>query len=388
MNTPFLLSLILGFLESAYAELNPLQDPPPPVYRKVKASDFLVEFILFLVLTIYILVHWNGDRKNKENARKWMRATLDIWEDNFTLVGDGQGHKLIRDGTRDYIFYASGRKYVENVYAYLELVARNDLVSYFVHQRQGIRLHDRVKFQVTLNAADLDSFIFAILPKKSVLDILKERWDLNHFAKSLTVPGFPLKEFYSLYGDVPEVLDGLLSNKKILSGLYGFIGLSLDSKELDKATFSSLEEWTLSDLPRNKPEKMEDLKNAKKVMTIVFRLPSLTLSTQELKPVLDEMSYFIMDVLDFLGESGRLSVEGKIKSKKIRIDVENSILKAQEEEIKQKLYEKKIKEKKAKQEAVSKLSTEEQRKFDEKERKKEQKKAQKKMMSKGKVVMK
>ena len=308
-----MLSLLFMVIGVVYgnSDSDPLQDAPPsPVYRQFKATDFIGEFILFLLLTIYILTHWNGDRKNKEYARKWMRATLSIWEDNFTLVGDGQGHKLIRDGTRDYIFYASGRKYVENVYASLELVARNDLLSYFVHQQQGIRLHDRVKFEITCNANDFDSFVFAILPKKSVSEILKDRWDLNHFAKPCSLPGFSLKDFYSLYADVPEILDSLLSNRKILGALYRFLGLTLDSKDFEDALPSSLlEEWTVSDLPRTKPEKMEDLKNVKKIMTIVFRLPSLVASIEELKPKLDEMSYFIMDVLDFMGECGRLSNE-------------------------------------------------------------------------------
>lgn len=58
-----------------------------------------------------------------------------------------------------------------------------------------------------------------------------------------------------------------------------------------------------------------------------------------------------------------------------------------EEERKEELQAKKIQDKRARAEAATKLSPEEQRKFEEKERKREAKKAQSKMMKRGKLVM-
>jgi hypothetical protein len=92
-----------------------------PTYRPLVFQDFYVEMILGFIVLVYVLVQLRGSKMNRELARKWMRGTLSLWEKNFAQVGDEMGHKLMKDGPSDYIFYASGRRYVRHVYGFIEV---------------------------------------------------------------------------------------------------------------------------------------------------------------------------------------------------------------------------------------------------------------------------
>ena len=102
----------------------------PLEYAPLDLSDFYLEFVLGFVLVVYLLSHFRGSRVNKELARKWMRVGLPLWEQQFALVGDDAGHKLIKDSPRDYIFYATGRRHVVNVYGFLEVSFKSLTISW------------------------------------------------------------------------------------------------------------------------------------------------------------------------------------------------------------------------------------------------------------------
>lgn len=97
--------------------------PPvkPLVYRPFAISDFTLELSLASAFLIYLMVFYQGSRKNKDLARTWLRSTLGIWTLQFAQIGDGQGHKLVKDGPRDYVLYATGRKYVAHAYGFLHV---------------------------------------------------------------------------------------------------------------------------------------------------------------------------------------------------------------------------------------------------------------------------
>ena len=109
----------------ATSEKNPplFSTPPaqPLAYRPFSISDFTLELSLASAFIIYLMVFYQGSRKNKDLARTWLRSTLGIWTLQFAQLGDGQGHKLIKDGPRDYVLYATGRKYVSHVYGFLHV---------------------------------------------------------------------------------------------------------------------------------------------------------------------------------------------------------------------------------------------------------------------------
>ena len=73
-----------------------------------------------------------------------LKSHLDVWKDNFSLVGDDKGHKLTEDGPRNYIMYGSGRVHCKHVYATMHLAPRHDIFQWALEYFSGMNLQDRV----------------------------------------------------------------------------------------------------------------------------------------------------------------------------------------------------------------------------------------------------
>ena len=100
----------------------------------------------------------------------------------------------------------------------------------------------------------------------------------------------------------------------------------------------------------------------------------------------NQLTEFIMDLIDAVGQFGVLSADGRSRALRLRLNAEDVVRKSLEESRKEELAKRKFADKKAKLDQIAKLSPEEQRKFEEKERKKEFKKNQAKMSKRGKTV--
>ena len=100
--------------------------PPRPIrsqfsFSSINVWDYPNELGFITFLFVYIACHLYGRSRQLEIARSWMGKTLHLWKYNFAHVGDEKGYTLIRDGPKDFIFYASGRIYFENVYGYIKV---------------------------------------------------------------------------------------------------------------------------------------------------------------------------------------------------------------------------------------------------------------------------
>jgi Protein of unknown function (DUF1682) len=116
-----------------------------------------------------VLIH-RGKSQNKAVARKWIRETKAVWEENFHQVGNG-GKILLEDGANRYvnansqkrwigthyniafisrlictngryIFYASGRDNTFSVYVTLNLLPRHDLITLLWMYANGQKMVD------------------------------------------------------------------------------------------------------------------------------------------------------------------------------------------------------------------------------------------------------
>jgi hypothetical protein len=112
-----------------------------------------------------------------------------------------------------------------------------------------------------------------------------------------------------------------------------------------------------------------------KTLQFIFSIPDIENATADVKAYQKLLSEMIFDVIDLIGTAGNLSTEGKIKSKKLRIVAQSSVIKKTEEKRRIELAEKKYSEKVAKEKAIINLSPEAQRKAEEKLRKQEAKKS-------------
>eukprot|EP00842_Homolaphlyctis_polyrhiza_P004823 jgi/Hompol1/5341/HPOL_001236-RA len=354
-------------------------------WKTLSMAELWVEMLMLLIFAIYLAAFVYGKRINRELARKWIRLTIDTWEAHFAHIGSNEGHKLIRDGPQDYIFYASGREYVKHVYGYLCFVARHDIFQWVMDFAQAKNKCDKVTLKFTLQDNIADQFLLAILPKYNVDSILKSRWDLANFPKARDFPGFP-KDELSLLTDAPEFAALLWQDPYIRKTLLKSVGR--DGKYRTASSMDTIiEEIILSNLPKTNPETIEAFENQPRVLTVTFRLPYVMDAVDDVKEMMNDIIELSMDIIDYIGRFGTLSAEAKAKIHKMHQAAINQILKAKEEKRKEELANKKIAEKKARDEKISQLSAEEQRKYEEKERKRLAKKNRAQMMKHGKAIL-
>ncbi|KAI9014936.1 hypothetical protein BC832DRAFT_528230 [Gaertneriomyces semiglobifer] len=314
-----------------------------------------MELLMFAGIIVYLISHFIAKSKNTAIARSWMRVTLPIWEHNFSHVGDDKGHKLLRDGPRDFLLYASGRVHVTSLYGFLHLKARYDVYQRLTDLIWSNNSYDKLTLTFTLKSSESHPFVFAVLARNLATTLVNSRFDLKEFCRSrdASLPNFP-KSDYTVLTDAPEFAT-LLWEDPAIRDLLVAGGLS---------DVPRIESIVLTDLPKEKPTKLQELENIPKTLTVTMRLPDLNNLKPQSIQTITAATETIMTLIDYIGQKGTFPAERKA-------DLAN----------------KKFAEKKEKEDNLTKLSPEEQRKYEERERRKEMKRAAKKKMKKGKIVM-
>lgn len=88
---------------------------------------FEISIVLFIV--VYLFWYYKGKRDNETVAKQFLSNAYPVFSHQCTEIGDGKGHKLVRDGASDYIFYASGRSHIQYILGRLELAKRQDVMQ-------------------------------------------------------------------------------------------------------------------------------------------------------------------------------------------------------------------------------------------------------------------
>lgn len=79
------------------------------VMQSFRLENFYTEIVVLAMFAFYLVNFLVGRNRNNEIAKAWTQANHQLMDSNFSYVGDGKGHLLIKDSQSDYIFYASGR---------------------------------------------------------------------------------------------------------------------------------------------------------------------------------------------------------------------------------------------------------------------------------------
>jgi hypothetical protein len=133
---------------------------------------------------------------------------------------------------------------------------------------------------------------------------------------------------------------------------------------------------------------LEDLKKTQKTLEFKFKLPQDLFANDESAIVHCRTQIeFVVAFLDVLGQKGKLNPEVTARLDRLRETAAQKLQKVTKNPLDE-LQKKKAAEKKAREEAIAKLSPEQQRKIEEKDKRKEMKKQMKKQMKGGKVIMK
>jgi hypothetical protein len=305
-----------------------------------------------------------------------LEANVKVYEEQFHKLGSDEGFKLVTDGPRDFVFFATGRIHCESLYAQIKCRSRHDYIMQTIDEYQNIPTHDRVTITVNLNDLEVDPICFAFLAKTDSKRILKERWDLDNFSKQFSLQSFP-KDAYQVRSDNQEFIAKLWQLTSLKKTLWKSIGLTEKGVQIKQKGYEAsvmkpiIEQITLSDLPWFKPEKIEGLVVPKQ-LSFVFRIPEEIL---ELPPSLlefqTELTNLILEITDFVAMNGKLPQDQFQRARVLREQALLSIMKEGEEERKKSLADKKFAEQKQK---LEKMSPESQRKAEEKMKKKELKK--------------
>ncbi|KAJ1548318.1 hypothetical protein HK405_003693, partial [Cladochytrium tenue] len=337
-------------------------------------TDFQVDILFVVLIVAYLAIHYFCRRLNEGVAKSWLQSTIATWSAQFAHFGDENKYTLVRDGPDDFIFYASGRRFVEKAFGFIRLSSRYDPVALITNYVYGSTSYDRVDMEFTLDSK-LEGLVFAILDKKKATNLRKGRYDLTDFAATKTHPRLP-KDHYVLATDCIEFANAVMQDDDFVGALWASVGLKEGDtgKGLKDPLFESI--IVTDQKLKVLPDSVDELKTVCRKVEVTVLIPD---KKQEDIPKVQIEG--VMNLIDTLGEFSA-SGEAKATLKKIRLGCEEKVIKKGEEKRKEELAKLKQEAQKKKEDDISKLSAAEQRKYHEKKQKEE---AKKRMKKQGKV---
>ncbi|KAJ2342012.1 hypothetical protein GGF43_006034 [Coemansia sp. RSA 2618] len=311
-----------------------------------------MEALMVSIVAGLVANYFYGSRKNAELASVWEQPIAAVLRANFSAVGDGS-RVLERDSAADLLFYASGRRHCKYAQGHLMLTARQDPIALLNDLTANNQ--EKLEVEVTLNDS-LPGFVFAAVPRRRSKAVNRDRYDVSTFAKTVTHDKVPAGVV--LFSESPDITGQLLD-----SGL----------EKMLAAADSLLEEFFVTDTPAEKPETHEFKREKRLVATI--RLPAPTAAgIQSFREALE----FVFYMVDFIGEGISLRPETTKKLGKARDEAFKEFTRMAEQEKQEALAKVLADKRRAELEDVEKLSPEQRRKWEEKDRKKQLKKEQSK----------
>ncbi|KAJ2327389.1 hypothetical protein GGI00_004481, partial [Coemansia sp. RSA 2681] len=314
-------------------------------------SNYKVEALLLAAAVGLIVNYFYGSQRNKELVVAWEKPISEVLRANFSLVGDGR-QVLEWDSAADILFYASGRRHCKFAQGHMVLRARQDAVA--LVNDLAANTQEKVEVEVMLNADESSGFVFAAVPRKRSKAVGRDRYDVATFAK--TVNNDKISPKVAIFSENADATTQLLD-----SGLGDILA--------DESTL--LEELYVTDGPSEKPES-HDFKREKKLMAVI-RLPA---ATAEGLARFKEMLEFVFYLVDHISEAIALRPESVRKLAKAREEAYKEFTRMAEQDRQDALAKTLAEKRRIELEGVDKMSPEQRRKWEEKDRKKQLKKEQ------------
>jgi hypothetical protein len=95
-----------------------------------KLQQHLPELAIIALIIFYIYWYFEGRKKNLLLARTWIYHTRNLMQQQFALLGNEDGHLLLKDSDDEYIFYASGRRHCRCLYATLQVMLVKEFLRF------------------------------------------------------------------------------------------------------------------------------------------------------------------------------------------------------------------------------------------------------------------
>ncbi|TIC35511.1 DUF1682-domain-containing protein [Wallemia mellicola] len=340
----------------------------------IRPALFKWDLIGLLLVLVYILWSFVGSRWNKRIADKWADHWQGIINKQVAMVNVFKQSPTYADGPTDYLTYASGRRGMERFYTHVHTRPRHDIFQQLFNLAWstidfGADSSDNVTLTAKLTPPKSGQdvgFVYALVKKSKMANLRKKRFDLG-----LTKTINDSDAFTSDFSPMAEV--HALNSSFSKEGLTGL-------PETVKEAGAYLNWLIISDQPTEKPSK-GPLKPEEKerVIEINLKLPS----------DMSKLTSYIMLVFNLIDaihlQKLSLNADTLRRLQKNRQDLEVSLIKEyakqledEEEERTGKTAEerKRIAKKAIEDAKYEKMTPEQRRKHEEKERKKVAKRSQ------------
>ncbi|KAK1434440.1 hypothetical protein QVD17_00182 [Tagetes erecta] len=353
--------------ESASTEPDETSKVSEPTSLTKRIRSYTVEIACVSFLIMFAINYFTGKKENETLALAWAAtfATKDtIFDKNFSLLGVVEGDNsplLLKEGQNVFKFYASGRRFCQELLATMELKSRQDLIAKLYNMI--VPCKDEITFEVPMNEDAMDHVVFALAKKKAAKAMHKEVRDLQRFANLMTSGPNGRKwvaDELTVITESKEVAGDLI-NETVLDQVFG-----------EKA-FGNFGKWFISMHFSDQHQGTH-----KKMLVFKFALPDVN-HMADMTRLVALVPYYI----DLIGRY-KLSSQARSKTEAARSKVAQEVYKELQNERQEALQRKKAERRKMMEEAQSKLNAEALRKKEAKERARQLKKAMPKIkMSRG-----
>ncbi|XP_011297516.1 coiled-coil domain-containing protein 47 [Fopius arisanus] len=302
-------------------------DEPTPLtitkvpYFRARWDHFYLEILMVTGLVVYFINYLAGRSKNLRFCEKWLQDNKKILRENFSLVGDTgtnieDDNGLVKESESQYEIYCSGRVGCESMLIELKLIKRQDLVAVL---SQIVRPQsDQAHFKIELSKDESDNFVLALATKKTAMHLTKDIADIATYCPERR-PGdkFGLPPGFFVLSEIAEATSAILDTR-VLQAINKYPQL-VDYIHISDQFSGAKQQEESGQLS------MPDVKRVLLIgLNISIKGKVLTGENQEKMRQLLQLSFYLLDKL----RRFKLSKEGKGKSDKNRLRVEEAFLKS------------------------------------------------------------
>ncbi|EME30340.1 uncharacterized protein Gasu_22490 [Galdieria sulphuraria] len=311
------------------------------------------------IALVYLLFFGLGTWRNLNISKQLGQLLSSCASSQFAWTGvDKDGKLLYQDGIANYIFYASGRRYITWLKCELELKHRQDPFFYFRRPFENRwNMRDRLHIRVSLSKENLAPLTFCLIKARGAKRFRSEHKDVENYCESfssyLSTLNVPALGKFELYSESLELARKILAEDRMLQILNKYGHLIQRIYICEETSKSSNENETL-----------------KKWIDIQSIIPSDFTGVQDFLLLACWLSDYISTV--------QLSAGVLQRSEKLRNMVKEDEEKAKEKKRKEQILKEKQEKKQQDTSDVFSLSRSAQKKLEEKQRKAELKKKSKK----------
>ncbi|XP_032241135.1 PAT complex subunit CCDC47 isoform X2 [Nematostella vectensis] len=292
-----------------------------PLHLRANWEGFYVEILTLAGLAAYALNFFAGRTKNSKLATAWLKSHKELLESNFHIVGDdGQAEEpqqgiMVKESESLYSLWCTGRTGCNGMLVELKLQKRHDLVNVMSYLVKPVK--DSITVTVHMTDEEMDNFVFAIVPKKTVSKMQKELQDLSFFC--------PDKKSGAKY-DLPASLVILSESNEVANTLL--------TQQVTKAISNHedmFESLLFSDQyvgPKQEDEDQAAAKPLKPKKVLIFNFTVASKGNTKVQDMarLESMMKLVLHCIDRVRKF-RLGKEARAKADKNRRELEENLLK-------------------------------------------------------------